>query len=300
MPDNLSFKVAETPVLDIAYVETGPSDGWPVVLSHGFPYDVHAFDETTAILVAKGARVIRPYARGFGPTRFRSDSAMRNGQQAARGSDVLALLDALDLDAPILGGFDWGGNASCVCAALWPDRVAGLVSYAGYDIIDLAGQREPADPTLERVAWYQHLFQTGRGRAALTQYRRDIARILWREWSPRWDFTDAVFDQTAPSFDNPDFVDVVIHCYRWMFGRESGDAVLAPLEATLARKPRIEVPAVTLDGTLDPLKPGGSSDHASLFAGRHEHRAVQTGHNLPQEAPDVFAEAVLLVREWSA
>lgn len=300
MPDDLPFKVAQTPVLDIAYIETGPSDGWPVILSHGFPYDVHAFDGATAILVREGARVIRPYARGFGPTRFRSDEAMRNGQQAARGGDVLALSDALGLNAPILGGFDWGGNASCVCAALWPDRVAGLVSYAGYDIIDLAGQREPADPTLERVAWYQHLFQTERGRSGLIQHRRDIARMLWREWSPEWDFTDAVFDQTAASFDNPDFVDVVIHCYQWMFGREQGDAALSPLEATLSGKPGIKVPAVTLDGTLDPLKPGGSSNHAPLFAGQHEHWTVRTGHNMPQEAPEVFADAVLRVRDWSA
>ena len=299
MPNDLGVRTAATPELDIAYVETGPPDGWPVILSHGFPYDVRAFDGATTILARQGARVIRPYARGFGPTRFRSEEAMRNGQQAARGADILALSDALDLAAPILGGFDWGGNASCVCAALWPDRLAGLVTYAGYDIIDLAGQSEPADPTLERVAWYQHLFQTERGRLGLTRHRRDIARMLWREWSPEWAFTDADFDQTAPSFENPDFVDVVIHCYRWMFGRAAGDAALAPLEAMLSRKPNIQLPAITLDGTLDPLKPGGTSDHAFRFCGRHEHKVVRAGHNLPQEAPEAFADAILRVRDWS-
>lgn len=293
------MKFADTGTLRIAYVEDGPADGWPVILSHGFPYDVHAFDGVVPILVDKGARVIRPYCRGFGPTRFLSDAAVRNGQQVARALDVVQLADALGLDRPIIGGFDWGGNASCTAAALWPERFGGLVSYAGYDVIDVAGQHSPVDPHLERVCWYQHLFQTERGRDGLRTHRREIARMLWREWSPAWAFDVRTFERSAESFDNPDFVDVVIHCYRWAFGLAAGEPTLQAHEEKLARKPFITVPTVTLDGTQDPLKPGGTSDHAPLFTGHYEHRSVQSGHNLPQEAPDAFAGAVLTVRSVS-
>jgi pimeloyl-ACP methyl ester carboxylesterase len=289
-----------TKTLRIAYVEDGPPNGWPVILSHGFPYDVHAFDQAAAILAQAGARVVRPYARGFGPTRFVSDEVMRSGQQAARGADIVGLADALGLERPILGGFDWGGNASCVAAALWPGRIGGLVTYAGYDVIDVARQADPAEPPLERVFWYQHLFQTERGRACLSAHRRALCRLLWSEWSPGWRFDEATFARSAASFDNPDFVAVVIHCYRWLFGLSAGDPALRPLEDRLARKPAIEVPTVTLDGAADPLKPGGTAAHARMFRARHEHRVVETGHNLPQEAPQAFADAVLTVREWVA
>lgn len=285
--------------LEIAFVENGPADGWPVVLSHGFPYDVHAYDEVAPLLAERGARVIRPYLRGFGPTRFRSSGAMRTGQQAALGADVVALLDALGLDRAILGGYDWGGLASCVTAALWPERVSGLVSMAGYDVIDVQAMRSAVDPSLERVMWYQHLFQTERGRDCLERSRRELCRILWSEWSPSWHFDDATFARTATSFENPDFVDVVIHSYRFDFGLAAGDPELDHLERRLAEQPPITVPAVTLDGAEDPLKPGGTASHARHFTGRHEHRTVACGHNLPWEAPEAFADAVLTVAGWS-
>jgi pimeloyl-ACP methyl ester carboxylesterase len=291
-------KSAETAVLRVAYLEHGPADGWPVILSHGFPYDVHAYDEVAPILAQAGARVVVPYCRGFGPTRFLSDAIMRSGQQAARGADIVQLADALGLERPILGGFDWGGNASCVAAALWPERIGGLVSYAGYDIIDVSRQIHPVAPTLERVFWYQHLFQTERGRECLAAHRRELCRMLWREWSPGWHFDDAAFARSAPSFDNPDFVDIVIHCYRCCFGLEAGEPALQGLEDRLAQQPRITVPAVTIDGAADPLKPGGTADHAGMFARPHEHRTVEAGHNLPQEAPRTFADAILTVRGW--
>jgi pimeloyl-ACP methyl ester carboxylesterase len=290
--------VVNAGVLAVAYEEDGPGDGWPVVLVHGFPYDVHAFDAVVPVLVAEGARVIRPYQRGFGPTRFLGPETARLGQQAALGTDLIALVEALDLLEPIVAGYDWGGLASCVASALWPDRIGGLVSMAGYDIIDIESQKHASDPLLESVMWYQHLFQSERGRECLTQSRRALCRLLWEQWSPSWKFEEATFEQTAKSFDNPDFVDVVVHAYRHHFGLAQGDPSYQPLEDRLATKPKITVPAVTIDGTLDPLKPGGTAHHAEMFVGRHEHRAVEVGHNLPQEAPEAFANTVLTVRRW--
>ncbi|WP_229070269.1 alpha/beta fold hydrolase [Actinoplanes sp. DH11] len=288
----------ETSLLKVGCLQDGPGDGWPVVLSHGFPYDVHAFDDVVPLLTAHGARVIRPYQRGFGPTRFRSDETPRSGQQTALGADLVALLDALDLQAPILAGYDWGGLASCVATALRPERVGGLVSMAGYDIIDLERQRHAFDPALEAAVWYQHLFQSERGRECLDLRRRELCRLLWRQWSPGWPFDDATFERTAVAFDNPDFVDVVLHHYRHGLGQEAGDPFFRDDEKRLAAKPPITVPAVTLDGAADPLKPGGTAHQASFFHARHEHRVVDAGHNLPQEAPVPFADAVLTVRSW--
>jgi pimeloyl-ACP methyl ester carboxylesterase len=285
--------------LSVAYLADGPADGWPVILSHGFPYDIHAYDDVVPALTARGARVIRPYLRGFGPTRFRSAETVRSGQQAALGSDLIALIDVLGLDRPIVAGYDWGGLASCVAAALWPQRVAGLVSLAGYDIIDIERQRHGFDPALEHALWYQHLFQTGRGRETLAEHRRDLCRMLWEQWSPRWSFDDETFARTAVSFDNPDFVEVVVHAYRHALGQTAGDPAYEDLEARLARRPPITVAAVTLDGATDPLKPGGTAGHAAMFTARHEHRLIDAGHNLPQEAPAAFADAVLTVRSWS-
>lgn len=294
------LRTAQTKILEIAFLDEGAASGWPVILLHGFPYDVHAFDEVVPRLASAGARVIVPYLRGFGSTRFLSKDTMRSGQQAALGHDVVDLLDALDIQRAILAGNDWGGLASCVASALWPERVTGLVSYAGYDIADVKRLGHAFAPALECVQWYQHLFQLERGRECLAQHRRELCRILWRQWSPRWTFDDATFERTASSFDNPDFVDVVIHCYRFCFGTAAGDPALASLEARLAAKPRIGVPTMTLDGTQDPLKPGGTAHHAPMFVAHHEHRAVDCGHNLPWEAPRDFADAVLAVREWTA
>ena len=297
MPEQ-PVRYVETEVLRIAYLESGPGDGWPVILSHGFPYDVHAYDAVVPMLVEAGARVMTPYTRGFGPTRFVSNATMRSGQQAARGLDIIQFADALNLERPILGGYDWGGNASCVAAALWPEPIGGLVSYAGYDVIDVRGQQAAFQPSFERICWYQHLFQMERGRACLAEHRQALCRILWSEWSPDWQFDEATFARSAASYDNPDFVDVVIHCYRACFGTEAGDPALQPLEDRLAQKPTIAVPTVTIDGTADPLKPGGTASHANMFVGPHEHRAVASGHNLPQEMPSAFAEAVIKVYAW--
>jgi len=286
-------------VLRVSYLESGPEDGWPVVLSHGFPFDVHAYDEVAPALASHGARVITPYLRGFGPTRFVSADTMRSGQQAALGSDLLALLDALQLKTAILAGYDWGGLASCVVSVLWPERVAGLVSLASYDVIDIARQQEAGPPSLECVMWYQHLFQTVRGRDCLTKHRAELCRLLWTQWSPDWRFSDATFAQTASSYENPDFVDIVIHAYRHNFGLAAGDPTLQALEDRLAGRPDINVPAVTFDGLADPLKPGGTAGQASKFKARHEHRQIAAGHNLPQEAPAAFVDAVLTIRGWA-
>ncbi|WP_061973742.1 alpha/beta fold hydrolase [Aureimonas sp. AU20] len=294
------MREVDTDTLRIAYLEFGPDNGWPVVLSHGFPYDVHAYDEVAPRLADAGARVIVPYLRGFGPTRFLSAAAMRSGQQSALGRDLVGLLDALGIERALLAGYDWGGLASCVASALWPERVAGLVSYAGYDVIDVERLGHAYPPALEQALWYQHLFQHERGRECLALHRRELCRTLWKQWSPTWSFDDATFERTAASFDNPDFVDVVIHSYRFDFGLAAGDPALTALEARLARKPPITVPAITIDGTKDPLKPGGTADHAGMFTARYEHRVVECGHNLPWEAPGDFAEAVLAVRAWNS
>lgn len=292
------MQFVDTNTLRVAYYELGPKDGWPVVLSHGFPYDIHAYDEVAPLLADAGARVITPYLRGFGPTRFVSDTAMRSGQQAALGRDLVELLDALGLERALLAGYDWGGLASCVATALWPERVAGLISYAGYDVIDVERGRRANGPALEQVLWYQHLFQHERGRECLTLHRRDLCRILWQQWSPTWNFDQSTFERTAASFDNPDFVDVVVHAYRFAFGLESGDPSLAGLEQRLERKPPITVPAITIDGSQDPLKPGGTAGDAKMFTARHEHRVVECGHNLPWEAPQEFADAIVSVAGW--
>ena len=295
-----ALKTIQTKALEIAFLDEGPAAGWPVILPHGFPYDVHAYDEVVPRLAQAGARVIVPYLRGFGPTRFLSAATMRSGQQAALGQDLIDLLDALGIQRAILAGYDWGGVAACVASALWPERVTGLVSYAGYDIVDVERLGHAFVPALEQIRWYQHLFQLERGRECLTQHRRALCRILWEQWSPGWRFDDATFARTAASFDNPDFVAVVIHCYRFCYGATAGDPALASLEDRLAAKPRIGVPTLTLDGAQDPLKPGGTAHHAAMFTARHEHRVVDCGHNLPGEAPQECADAILTVRAWTS
>ncbi|KAI0123954.1 Alpha/Beta hydrolase protein [Xylariales sp. AK1849] len=293
------LKKVKTPSLEIAYYEHGEPTGWPVILSHGFPYDVHAFDEVVPHLISQRARVIVPYLRGYGPTRFLSPHTMRSGQQAALGADVISLLDALSIERAVLAGFDWGGMVSCVGAALWPERVAGLVCYAGYDVVDLVAQREAFDPAFESLMWYQHLLQSERGRKCMEQDKSKFCRLLWTQWSPNWSFSNDFYARTAASFDNADFVDVVTHAYRFIHGNATGDPELEHLEQRLATRPKIVVPSITLDGTQDPLKPGGSASHAGMFAARHERREFEVGHAFPSEAPRAFAKAILDVHQWS-
>jgi pimeloyl-ACP methyl ester carboxylesterase len=283
-----------TDLLDIAYHEAGDAQGPPVVLLHGFPYDIHAYDEVTPRLAAAGARVIVPYLRGYGPTRFLSDETPRSGQQAALGSDVLALLDALNIERATLGGYDWGSRAACIVAAIHPGRVRALVTVNGYAIQDIAGAMRPLAPENEHRYWYQYYFHGERGRAGLSSNRAELCALLWRLWSPTWRFDDACFARTAASFDNPDFVDVVIHSYRHRYGLVPGDARYDELERRLAAQPPVCVPTISLDGADDGVQPvGGSAHHAPHFTGPYEYRSLpHVGHNLPQEAPEAFADAV--------
>jgi pimeloyl-ACP methyl ester carboxylesterase len=297
----MMMKHVDAGVLSTAYSEVGAPQGWPVVLLHGFPYDIHAYDEVALQLVTEGARVVMPYLRGFGPTHFISPATPRSGQQAALGADLRALLDALRIDSAILAGYDWGGRAACVVSALWPERAQGLVSYNSYNIQNIARVMEPDTPENERGLWYQYYFQSERGRAGLAKDRKSLCCLLWRLWSPTWEFDNATFERTASSFDNPDFVDVVIHSYRHRFGAVAGDPGLEELERRLAAQPKITVPAVTLDGADDGIRSAGTATHASQFTGRHEHRVIPgAGHNLPQEKPRAFADAVLTVKKWHA
>jgi pimeloyl-ACP methyl ester carboxylesterase len=284
-----------TSVLEIAYEQSGPDNGVPVLLMHGFPYDPRTYDLVLPLLVAAGCRAIVPYLRGYGPTRFLAAETPRSGQQAALGNDLKELIDALGLSRPVLAGYDWGGRAACVVAALWPDRVRGLVSANGYNIQDIPGSARPALPEQEHRLWYQYYFHTERGRAGLQANRREFCKLLWRLWSPNWRFDDATYDRTAGSFDNPDFVEVVIHSYRHRFGYAAGDPSLEPIEQRLAGKPRIPVPTIVLHGDGSGLSaPASSMQHAPLFTGPYQHRVIPVaGHNLPQEAPKAVADAVL-------
>jgi len=291
----------ESGVLSVAYAEQGSRDGWPVVLLHGFPYDIHAYDVAASQLAAAGARVIVPYLRGYGPTRFLSAGTLRSGEQAALGADLLALLDALEIETAFLAGYDWGGRAACIVAALWPERVRGLVSVNGYNILDAARSGAPDTPENEHRLWYQYYFHSERGRAGLAKDRRSFCRLLWQLWSPRWGFDDATFERTAAAFDNPDFVEIVIHSYRHRFALVEGDASLAAIERQLAARPAITVPAITLDGTADGVaRIGARARSQSRFTGRHEHLLVENaGHNLPQEAPERFVDAILTLERWA-
>jgi pimeloyl-ACP methyl ester carboxylesterase len=284
-----------TATLEIAYEDSGPRDGAPILLMHGFPYDPRAYDDVVAPLVAAGYRTIVPYLRGFGPTRFLSSETPRSGQQATLGNDLKDLMDVLDLPSATLVGYDWGGRACCIVAALWPERVRGLVSECGYNIQDIAGSVRPLPPDQEHRHWYQYYFHTERGRAGLTVNRRELCRLLWRLWSPNWTFDAATYERSAASFDNPDFVDVVIQSYRHRFGYAAGDPAVEPIERKLAAQPPIAVPTIVLHGEGDGVTPVETSrPHARFFTGPYRHRAIPVaGHNLPQEAPGAVTEAVL-------
>ncbi len=290
------MKTIDAGVLNVAYYEYGPTDGWPCILGHSFPYDVHAYSDTAPILAEAGARVTVPNLRGFGPTRFLSAETPRSGEQAALGADLLALMDALRIDGATLGGYDWGGGAACIVAAVKPRRVVALVSGNSYNIQDIAHAMEAAPPAEEAALWYQYYFHSERGRRGLTKDRHGIARLLWCMWSPTWTFDDATFERTAIAFDNPDFVEVVIHSYRHRYGLVAGDPAYAAIEAALAAQPPIAVPAVTIDRDADGVNPG-TSHHAHKFAAAHEHRVFKrAGHNLPQERPADWARALIDAR----
>lgn len=290
-------------VVDVAWYGCGPADGPPVFLMHGFPYDIHAYAEVAPRLAQAGCRVIVPSLRGFGATRFLHADTPRSGEQAALGADLLALMDALQVSRAVLAGYDWGGRAACVVAALWPQRCGGLVSYNGYNIQDIARAIEPDTPLQESRYWYQYYFHGERGRAGLAKNRRALCRLLWELWSPTWKFDDATFERSAAAFDNDDFVDVVIHSYRHRYGLAPGDPAYAAIEARLALQPAIAVPTITFDGADDGVYgPRPPEAHAHRFTGPRSHRIVPgVGHDMPQEAPEVFAAAVLeLVRAQSA
>ncbi len=286
-------------VLNIAYHQAGPVDGPPVLLMHGFPYDIHAYAEVVPLLAAQGCRVVVPYLRGFGPTRFLAADTPRSGEQAALGADLLALMDALAIPRAVLAGYDWGGRGACVVAALWPERCAGLLSFNSYNVQDIARAMQPDTPDNERSLWYQYYFHNERGRLGLAKDRRALCRLLWRTWSPTWHFDDATFERSAAAFDNPDFVDVVIHSYRHRFGLVPGDPALAEIERALALQPAITVPTLTFDGADDGVRPAAAAaQHGHHFSGPRSHSVVPgVGHNMPQEVPQQFADAVMaLVR----
>jgi pimeloyl-ACP methyl ester carboxylesterase len=292
----MDLKTITAGVLEVAYLDYGLADGWPCVMGHGFPYDVHAYADAAPMLAEAGARVIVPWLRGYGPTRFLSPDTPRSGEQAALGADMLALMDALGIGRAVVGGYDWGGRAACVVSALWPGRVVALVTGNSYNIQNIARSWEPAPAAEEAAYWYQYYFHSERGRRGLERDRRGIARQLWRMWSPTWAFDEATFERSASSFDNPDFVAVVIHSYRHRFGLVPGDPGVAHIETPLTAQPPIAVPAVTIDGDADGVNPG-TAHHASRFTGPHRHRVFPgAGHNLPQERPRDWVQAVLEAR----
>ena len=282
-------------VLSVAYYEEGPADGPVVMLLHGFPYDIHSYVDVAPRLAAQDCRVIVPYLRGYGETRFRDAKTPRSGEQAAIGADLIALMAALAIKRAVFAGYDWGGRGACIGAALWPERCAGLVSLNGYQIQDIARAMVPAKPEREVALWYQYYFQLERGRAGLATNRRGIAKILWQQWSPNFHFDEACFERTAAAHDNPDYVDVVIHSYRHRYGLASGDPQYADIQRRLAASPVITVPTITLDGDGDGVAPAtDGSAQAAKFSGRRVHRVIpRAGHNLPQEEPEAFAAAVM-------
>jgi pimeloyl-ACP methyl ester carboxylesterase len=288
-------KQIEAGVLDTGYVEAGPADGPAVVLLHGWPYDIHSYADVTPAVASAGYRVIVPFARGYGTTRFLSDDTPRNGQQAALAVDVIALMDGLGIGQAILAGFDWGGRSADVIAALWPDRCRALVSVSGYLIGSQAANEAPLPPQAEHAWWYQYYFATERGRAGYDKYRRDFSKLIWQLASPKWAFDDATFARSAAAFDNPDHVAIVIHNYRWRISLAAGEPQYDGLEQRLAGAPDIAVPTITLEGDANGAPHPDVSAYAHKFSGMHEHRVIEggVGHNLPQEAPQAFAQAVV-------
>lgn len=286
-------KQIEAGELSVGYTDAGPPDGTPVILLHGWPYDIHSYADVSAILATQGYRVIVPYLRGFGSTRLRSPGATRNGQQAALAHDLIALMDAIGFPRAILGGYDWGGRTVNNVAALWPQRVSGLVAVSGYITVDLAANLKPLPPESEYGWWYQYYFATPRGAAGYRENTREFNRLIWRKASPLWKFDESTFDLSALAFDNPDHVDVVIHNYRWRLSLAPGEQRFDADEQRLALKPPVTVPTITIGSDFDGAAKGGNA-YRQLYTGSYEHRVLDgIGHNVPQEAPDQFAAAVV-------
>ena len=290
-----SLKKIDAGLLNVTYAEAGPSDGRPVVLLHGWPYDIYSFVDVAPPLASAGYRVIVPYLRGYGPTRFLSDKSIRNGQQSVLAIDIIALMNALNIKTAIVGGFDWGARTADIIAALWPERCKALVSVSGYLIGSRDTGKIPLPPKAELQWWYQYYFATERGRAGYEKYRHDFAKLIWAIASPKWNFDDATFDRTAASFDNPDHVSIVIHNYRWRLGLAEGETKYDELEKRLAAGPTITVPTITLEGDANGAPHPEPDSYARKFSGKYAHRTTEggVGHNLPQEAPQAFAQAIL-------
>jgi pimeloyl-ACP methyl ester carboxylesterase len=292
-----ALKRIDAGLLSVGYAEAGPPDSPAVILLHGWPYDIHSYVAVTPLLASAGYRVIVPYLRGYGTTRFLSEATFRNGQQSVLAVDVVACMDALGVDRAIIAGFDWGARMACTVAALWPERCRAIVSVSGYLIGSPEANKTPLPPKAELQWWYQYYFATERGRAGYGRYRNDFAKLIWQIASPRWDFDEATFDRTAQSFDNPDHVDIVIHNYRWRIGLADGEPAYGDLERRLAEAPVVTVPAITLEGDANGAPHPDPASYAEKFTGRYTHRLIAggVGHNLPQEAPEAFAEAVVEV-----
>jgi pimeloyl-ACP methyl ester carboxylesterase len=290
-----TLKQIEAADLSVGYADVGPSDGHPVVLLHGWPYDIHSYAGVTPVLASAGYRVIVPYLRGYGTTHFLSDATARNGQQSVLAVDAVALMDALGIERAILGGFDWGARTANVIAALWPNRCKAMVSVSGYLIGNQEANKAPLPPPAELSWWYQFYFATERGRLGYEKYRNEFARLIWQTASPKWDFDEETFERSAGSFENPDHVAIVIHNYRWRLGLADGERRYDDLERRLAEGPAITVPTITLEGDANGAPHPDPSVYASKFSGKYEHRMITSGvgHNLPQEAPQAFANAVL-------
>jgi pimeloyl-ACP methyl ester carboxylesterase len=290
-----ALKEINSGVLKVGYAEDGPANGPVVILLHGWPYDIHTYVDVAPLLAAAGYRVIVPYLRGYGSTRFLASGTVRNGQPSAIGADIIALMDALKIDKAIIGGCDWGARTANIVAALWPERTKAMVSVSGYLIGSPEAGKQPLPPSAELQWWYQFYFATERGRLGYEKYRRDFSKLIWQIASPKWDFDSATFDRSAASFDNPDHVDIVIHNYRWRLGLADGEPKYADLEKRLAASPVITVPTITLEGDANGAPHPDPSAYAKKFSGKYEHRNIEggIGHNLPQEAPQAFAQAII-------
>jgi len=287
-------------LLNVGFAEAGPADGPAVVLLHGWPYDIHSYAEVAPLLAAEGYRVIVPYLRGYGTTRFRDHETFRNGQPSALALDAVALMDALEIQKALIAGFDWGARTADIVAALWPERCTGLVAVSGYLIGSQKANELPLPPDAELQWWYQFYFATECGRAGYDKYQREFAKLIWRTASPEWDFDDATFERSAESLDNPDHAAIVVHNYRWRLGLAEGEAEYDDVERRLAEAPVITVPAITLEGDANGAPHPDPSSYAGKFSGRYSHRTIEggVGHNLPQEAPEAFADAVIDVDSY--